>query len=169
MFGGFDRLSSTCLTPLCRGRRQQSLSLAGIFAMAAAMSLPAPSLAGAAQAASAEIPRPPTNERAAIGTLSEDARAKKDWLTLLQSGADGDGPVLLAQSAPPPPSGGTIIDGGEGVVPFPRPTDSTPDDGGQPPQVSKPALNTPDLLVTKPRTVPDLEGRFSNGGNEEIW
>lgn len=169
MFGGFDKLSSTCLTPLWRGRRQHSLSLAGIFAMAAAMSLPAPSLLSAAQARATDIPRPPTNDRAAIGTLCGDAQSSKDWFTLLQSGADGEGVVLLAQSAPPPPSGGTIIDGGEGVVPFPRPTDSTPDDGGQPPQVSKPALNTPDLVVTKPRTVPDLEGRFSNGGNEEIW
>jgi hypothetical protein len=44
-----------------------------------------------------------------------------------------------------------------------------PDPGDFPPQAGDPSLTLPDLLVTKQRVVPDLEGRFSNSGNEEIW
>lgn len=79
----------------------------------------------------------------------------------------------MAQATPPPfqgcPSEGSCT---EFELPlFPPPSDSgtPPPDGGVVPQAGAPVLNTPALLVTKPRVVPDLEGRFSNGGNEEIW
>lgn len=162
MFGGFDKFSSTCLTPLHGARWRRGLSLAGVFAMATAMSVPAAALQIGQQDPSA-APPPLFEWPAATGTPSPFGSLTWGWLDIVPFGSGGDG-ALLAQAA-----GGTIIDGGEGSVQFPRPSDSTPEDGGLPPQVSKPALTTPDLLVTKPRTVPDLDGRFSNGGNEEIW
>lgn len=61
-------------------------------------------------------------------------------------------------------SGTSCID-----VPFPDDGTTPPEPDGVPPQVRSPSLTTPDLLITDPHAVPDLEGRFSNGGNEEIW
>src|SRR6185312_11887913 len=80
---------------------------------------------------------------------------------------------LMAQATPPPYQ--VCTEGCEPFVgfqpPFPRPGDTgtPPPDGGVAPQAGAPVLDTPDLLVTKPRVVPDLDSRLSNGGNEEIW
>jgi filamentous hemagglutinin family protein len=56
-----------------------------------------------------------------------------------------------------------------GSFPDTRDDGTPPDPGAVPPQAAKPSLTLPELLLTKQRIVPDLEGRFSNSGNEEIW
>lgn len=173
MFGRFDRLSSTCLTPPSGSRWRRNLSLAGVIVMAAATALPAaarPVIQGNHVGAESECPsdEPPLAGSRLLGDgESQDRDSALPW------DPDGDFLLRLAQSGPPPPpGGGTVIDGGEGgitIIPFPRPTDDGSPDDGVPPQAGKPSLTSPDLLVTKPRVAPDLEGRFSNGGNEEIW
>lgn len=156
MLGRSSKISSTCLTPLSTTPWQSGLSLAAIVVMAAAMTVPA-------DAKIIVVDAIPAEEPAAIGAAA------------FPFNPHSEGKYLLAQSAAPPLPGGTLIcEGGEGGrcvgISFPRPGgDGPPEDGGVPPQAGSPSLTVPDLLVTKPRVAPDLEGRFSNGGNEEIW
>lgn len=163
------KIASTCLTPSLATPRCAGLSLAGAVVMTLAAGGPAD-----AKALISEVAPP-----AAVPQF-DDAGPAIDAGELPAAGPLLFGPAIrdqyfLAQSFPDSPSfPGTLIcnEGGECVtISFPHPTDdgTPPEDGGVPPQAGQPSLTTPDLLVSKPRVAPDLDGRFSNGGNEEIW
>lgn len=167
MSGRSGKIASTCLTPLWTAPRYAGLSLAGFIVMTLA--------AGESSEARAiirdQIPAAAAPPEGSSGSI-DAAASSEPWLLLYGRGSGGE--FFLAQSRPEGSFPGTVIctEGGECVgISFPHPTDdgTPPEDGGVPPQAGQPSLTTPDLLESKPRVAPDLEGRFSNGGNEEIW
>jgi len=145
-------------TPWLKG-----VTLAGLAIMACVTALPS---------AATVDPRHVVDETLVIGDV--DGSAETGTLPFaLGTPPPMPAAIRMAQATRPP---FRLCDEGECApidvqLPFPRPGDTgtPPPDGGVAPQAGAPVLDTPDLLVTKPRVVPDLDGRFSNGGNEEIW
>lgn len=163
------KIASTCLTPLQTTPRCAGLSLAGAVVLTLAAGEPLEAKAALFQ----DLPPAAAPGVDGAGLAVDDGELPAARPLLFGRGVQDR--FFLAQSFPDaPPLSGTLIcnEGGECVtISFPHPTDdgTPPEDGGVPPQAGQPSLTTPDLLVSKPRVAPDLDGRFSNGGNEEIW